>query len=266
MTVVWTSLARRLSRSAIRAASGTLSGQAAKGEGVSQQPPDPLRVRPHLLDQRPYYRNGARILRRHAAQTVEDVAALRRKYEAPVFGKVSVWSLVEKLAQCIDPTDGRLFCTSQLVHVLQILAEMEADGVASEEFVLAALVHDLGKVLLVAGEPPENVVGMNDPIGTYEPGIGLENCVLQWNHDEFAYSRLKDHLPEGLAWLVRYHSINRATCEPYMNEKDRAYAARYLDLFERYDHGTKSPFFLPKRPIDEYRHVIEKALPPTILF
>jgi len=227
---------------------------------------DDLPVRPHLLDPNRYYQQAGHVRQRHIAQTLEDVAALRRKYSTPVLGTVSVWSLIEKLGQCIDPADGRLFCTSQLTHVLQILEEMESDGVASDEFVLAALVHDLGKVLLLLGEPPENVVGMNTPIGTYEPGIGLTNCVLQWNHDEFAYTRLKDHLPEGLAWLVRYHSIIRSRCEPYMDERDRAFAARYLDLFARYDHGTKSPYFLPKRKIDDYRHVVEKALPATIVF
>jgi hypothetical protein len=265
MPDAFASLMQRASRSAKRVVRGVFRGQSAGWDDAASSS-DVLRVRPHLLDRTPYHDNSARILRHHAAQTVEDVAALRRKYAAPVFGKVVVWSLVEKLAQCIDPTDGRLFCTSQLVHVMQILAEMEADGVASEEFILAALVHDLGKVLLLVGEAPENVVGMNDPIGTYPPGVGLENCVLQWNHDEFAYTRLKDHLPEGLAWLVRYHSINRATCEPYMNERDRTYAARYLDLFERYDHGTKSPYFLPKVRIEDYRYVVEEALPSTILF
>ncbi len=258
------SLVRRASRSAKRVVKDTLA-QATGRDALSptSAPPD---VRPHLLDRSPYHANADRILERHAAQTVDDVAALRQKYARPVFGKVAVWTLIERLAQCIDPTDGRLFCASQLVHVLQILDEMDADGVASDEFVLAALVHDLGKLLLLTGEAPENVVGMNDPIGRYEPGIGLEHCVLQWNHDEFAYTRLKHHLPEGLAWLVRYHSINRATCEPYMDARDRAFAARYLDLFERYDHGTKSPYFLPRRKLEDYRAVLEKALPSSILF
>jgi len=265
MAAALTSLARRVSRSAFQAAAGAWRGHRQRGEGEPQSA-NGLDVRPHLRVPARYREHASRILARHAAQTVEDVAALHKKYAAPVFGKVGVWSLVEKLAYCIDPSDERLFCTSQLVHVLQMLEEMEADGVASEEFVLAALVHDLGKVLLLIGEAPENVVGMNDPIGTYEPGIGLDNCVLQWSHDEFAYARLKDHVPEGVAWLVRHHSITRTSCDPYMNARDRAYAARYLDVFQRYDHGTKSPYFLPKRPIDDYRHIVEKAFPSPILF
>ena len=202
-----------------------------------------------------YARRAAAIDRLHAAQTLESVAALRDKYATPVFGRVSVWSLVQMLAQCIDPTDQRLFATSQQVHVLQILEAMENENAATEEFVLAALVHDLGKVLLLTGEAPENVVCMNTPIGSPAPGAGFGNCVFQWNHDEFAWSRLRHHLPEGVAWLVRYHSTMPA-CAQYMDARDREHAQRYLRPFARYDHHTKSPLFLPAKRIDHYRHVM----------
>jgi hypothetical protein len=132
--------------------------------------------------------------------------------------------------------------------------------------VLAALVHDLGKVLLLTDEAPENVVCMNRPVRVCRPGEGLDNCVFQWNHDEFAYSRLKDHLPDGLAWLVRYHSILPATCEEYMDARDRDYFERYLKPFARYDHGTKSPVYLPQRRLDDYRSIVERALPTFIAF
>jgi predicted HD phosphohydrolase len=152
------------------------------------------------------------------------------------------------------------------VHVLQILEAMERDGVATRELVLAALLHDLGKVLLLTAEAPEHVVCMNEPIGEYARGIGLDNCVIQWNHDEFAYTRLRDHLPDGIAWLIRYHSIVRPSCEAYMDARDREHAARYLDIFARYDLDSKSPYRLPKKSIGDYRHVIEEALPREIVF
>ena len=201
---------------------------------------------------------------RHRAQTLETVAGLRSKYEAPVFGAIPVWSAIEMLAQCIDPTDQRLYGVSQQLHVLQILDAMENEGCASEEFVLAALLHDLGKVLLLTDEAPENVVCFNEPIGTYAPGIGLDRCVLQWNHDEFAYSRLKDHLPDGIAWLVRYHSIDIPKCEPYMDARDRDYLDRYWRPFRRYDSGTKSPHYVPRRRIRDYKALVERTFPVPI--
>ncbi len=202
---------------------------------------------------------------RHAAQTVDTVAALRAKYAAPVFGRIAVWRAIEMLAQCIDPTDTRLWGSSQQLHVLQILDAMENEGTASEEFVLAALLHDLGKVLLLVGEAPENVVCFNQPIGIHARGIGLDRIVLQWNHDEFAWSRLKDHLPDGVAWLIRYHSIRFPLCEPYMDARDRAYTERYLRPFARYDHGTKSPLNVPRRRIEDYRPLVERVFPDPIV-
>ncbi len=41
---------------------------------------------------------------RHLDQTKEMVAALNKKYEKPVLGRVRVWNLMERLAQCIDPS------------------------------------------------------------------------------------------------------------------------------------------------------------------
>lgn len=211
-------------------------------------------------------RRAAEIELRHTQQTQDSVAALRDKYATPVFGRVPVWSLVEMLAQCIDPTDMRLYAVSQLTHVLQILEAMESEHADTEEFVLAALVHDLGKVLLLTDEAPENIVCMNTPIGSPAPGSGFANCVFQWNHDEFAWSRLKDFLPEGVAWLVRYHSVVPARCAHLMDDRDRDFAQRYLRPFARYDHGTKSPLFVPRRRIEHYRPVVERWLPESIVW
>jgi hypothetical protein len=209
---------------------------------------------------------AAAIEARHNAQTAETVSALQRKYAEPVLGRVTPWSLVEKLALCIDPTDQRLYGASQLMHVLQIIDAMENEGTATEEMLLLALVHDLGKVLLLTGEAPENVVCMNRPIATGAPGCGLENVLFQWNHDEFAYSRLKPYLPEDLAWVVRYHSILPSLCEPWMNARDRDHRERLLTPFARYDHLTKSPLNLPQRRIEDYRYLLARALPAWIDF
>jgi predicted HD phosphohydrolase len=223
-------------------------------------------IPPHQVLVDEYVKRARAIESRHNAQTVEDVAALRRKYATPLLGRVSPWSLIERLGQCIDPTDQRLFGASQQLHILQIIDAMEEERTATDEMVLVALVHDLGKVLLLTDEAPENIVCMNRPIRVCEPGGGLDNCVFQWNHDEFAYSRLKEFLPDGLAWLVRYHSILPATCEPYMDARDRDYYRRYLQPFSRYDHETKSPVYLPKRRLADYRHVVERSLPASIAF
>ncbi len=228
------------------------------------KPPSPIGS--PLLLIRAAAQRAAAIEARHNAQTTATIAELQRQYAAPLLGRVSPWSLIEKLAQCIDPTDQRLYGASQQLHVLQIIDAMEAEGTATDEMLLLALLHDLGKVLLLAGEAPENVVCMNRPVTTGDLGCGLAHCMFQWNHDEFAYTRLKNHLPEALAWVVRYHSILPDTCEQYMDARDRDYFARYLQPFARYDHDTKSPLNLPQRRIEDYRYLVERALPATIEF
>jgi len=212
-----------------------------------------------------FTREAHAITARHWAQTRETVTALRRKYERPVLGRQRVWDLVDRLALCVDPTDGELCGASQLVHVQQVVAGMEGDHVEDADMFLAAITHDLGKVLLLAGEAPENVVGMNTPVGPHPPGIGLDNVTFQWNHDEFIYSRLRDHVPDHLAWLLRYHSIEIAETRPFMDARDRSYLERYLLPFRRYDQGTKSMCSVPPRTVlDKYRDLVDRAFPSPI--
>lgn len=207
------------------------------------------------------------IYKRHWLQTVETVDALKKKYEKPAFGHVKVWDMLPQLAQCIDATDRKLCNTSQLVHVQQIVWQMEKDGITDDDMYLAAILHDLGKVILLTGEEPENVVCGNKPIGEYAPGCGLDNIVFQWNHDEFIYDRLKDHLPDHLAWLLRFHSVDIEGVRPFCDDRDLAYIDDWLIPFRKYDAGTKSTHRLP--PVNllaKYQGLIEKQFPKPILF
>jgi hypothetical protein len=201
---------------------------------------------------------------KHLSQTKETVDVLNKKYEQPVFGKVQIWDMVQLLARCVDPSDPSLYCVSQSVHVLQIIEGMERDGIEDPDLFLSALVHDLGKVLLLRGEAPENVVCFNTPIGEYRKEIGLDSCVFQWNHEEFIYRRLKDYVPDHIAWLIRYHGISVPHCETLMNEQDRIYTERYLRIFQKYDKGTKSIYNLPKNELEKYRPLVEKVFPKPI--
>lgn len=217
-------------------------------------------------DQAEFRARSTPILARHNGQEAEQVESLRRKYAKPILGKVRVWDMIERLGSCVDPTDERLFCASQQVHVLQILEAMESDGTATPDMVLVALIHDLGKVLLTLGEDPANVVCMNRAVGEGTNGEGLEQTMLQWNHDEFAYERLRDHVPDDLAWLIRYHSIEVGAVSNLMDERDLELTERLLLPFAHYDHGTKSPYHLPSVDLAKYRDVIEEAFPRRIRF
>ena len=209
---------------------------------------------------------GISILRRHHQQTRDAVAALKAKYEGAVLGKVRVWDLIEKLALCIDESDASLYCTSQFIHVQQVIEGMERDGIHDRDLLLAALIHDTGKVLLLTDELPENILGGTARISEVPKGAGLDSVVFQFGHGEMAYSRFKDHVPDHLAWLLRYHGTSISDLEPYMSEKDRQYRDRYLVPFQKYDGGTKSYNHVPKIKLAKYRDLIEETFPQPILF
>jgi len=203
---------------------------------------------------------------RHRAQTAETVAMLDARYREPVFGVVPVWSVVEMLAHVVDPFDAKLGTASQEVHLLQLVEGMIADGVTDESLLLTAILHDVGKVLHLVGEDPANVFGSNEPIGDHAPGIGLDRCVMQWNHDEFGYSRFHALVPDHVGWLIRYHSMVPDRCVQLMDDRDRDYHDRYLRDFQRWERETKSMYRIPRTPLADYRGLVDAAFPEPIPF
>lgn len=202
----------------------------------------------------------------HNQQTIEKVKYLKEKYKKPVIGMVPVYDLIRDLAHCIDPTDLALYCVSQLVHTLQVVEAMEKDGVEDDVMIISALIHDLGKLLLLTNEDPENIVCMNTVVTNHEKGIGLDNCIFQWNHDEFVYDRFKDHVPDKIAWIIRYHSIMIKPTLSLMDDRDREYTEKYLKIFRKYDMGSKSIYKLPSKKLEDYKDLIELTFPEPIEF
>lgn len=199
-------------------------------------------------------------------QTKEEVDTLKRKYENYVFGEFYIWDLVKSLSSCIDPLDERLGVGSQAIHALQVAEYMEEDGITDPDMLVLGIIHDLAKVLLLPHEPPENVCYNTSIIGEYEDGIGLDNCVLTWCQDEFLYSRMKDHVPDHIAWLIRYHGIDSNKCKRYMDKRDKEYTEQYLRDFKRYDGMSKSFYKIPKKSINDYQNLIESYFPNPIPF
>ena len=205
------------------------------------------------------------IYARREAQTRADADALRERYREPVFGEVRVFAMVELLAHVIDPIDRFLLNVSQEVHTLQVVEGLVAEG-ADDDVVLAGVLHDVGKVLLLVGEDPANVVGTTEPIGEHPPGIGLDQCAFQYSADEFAYSRLHAYLPDHVGWMIRYHGIVAAACTNVMDARDRTYYEQYGRQLQRLDHATKSLVQPPSTRITDYRDLVDAAFPDPIPF
>jgi len=205
------------------------------------------------------------ILDQRARQSLDDVHALRAKYATPVFGEISMWDALNMLAHVIDHIDPELMNASQEVHTLQVVEGMVAEG-ADDDLVLAALLHDVGKVLYLVDEHPANISGMSAPVAPFEPGLGLDRCVLQFGANDFAHSRIVGRVPDHVSWLVLYHGIVPESCEPLMDDRDREYYEKYWPTLRRIDHETKSMWRRPHTRLHDYRALVDDAFPEPIPF
>ena len=233
----------------------------------------------------------------HQYQTYEFVLKKREEFLGFDKKEMTVWDAFEFLNQLVDDSDPDTDL-SQLQHLLQTSEAIRADG-HTDWMVLTGLMHDMGKVLCLFGEPQWAVVGDTFPVGcaysdkivypeffknnpdfdneqyntkygVYQPKCGLKNVHMSWGHDEYVYQMLKDYLPEPALYMLRYHSFYSQHRENgydhLMDDHDRE-MFKYVDLFNPYDLYSKNPNppdWNQLRPY--YQDLVSKYLPETIKF
>lgn len=206
----------------------------------------------------------------HQRQTVEFVRASREKYLPCRTRKMGIWEAMEFLEQLVDDSDPDIELP-QIAHALQTAEAIRRDG-HPDWFIVTGLVHDMGKVLCLFGEPQWAVTGDTFPVGCrysekivhyeffrenadwnvdeyqtrcgiYHEGIGLDNVMLSWGHDEYLYHVLKPYLPAEAQYMIRYHSFypchREREYEFLMDDTDRE-MFRWVRRFNPYDLYTKS--------------------------
>ena len=217
----------------------------------------------HTIEE--FHSYSTEIRRNSRLQTLEEVTQLRKKYEEPIFGEISVYRLMELLAQVIDPTMEFVYCASQLTHTLQILEKIEEAGIVDREFLAAILIHDLGKLAAMKGEKWENIEGGGKiPLGQNVPGSGLANCTFNWDHADIVHARFKPYVSKNMQWLIQWHSI-QPPCEPLMDAHDRVLFDKYFKHFARHD-SISTFYHRPKKRLDDYIPLLKEFYPEKILF
>ena len=233
----------------------------------------------------------------HRNQTVDFVKKKHDLYLGLEHGKKSIWEGLEYLNTLVDESDPDTEL-SQLSHLLQT-SEAIRDDSQPRWFILAGLLHDLGKVLCLYGEPQWAVVGDTFPVGCrfsdriifpeffaenpdsnvaeyqtrlgiYEEGCGFCNILMSWGHDEYIYQVTKDYLPIEARYMLRFHSFYSAhrehEYEYLMNDQDRE-NFKWVHTFNKYDLYTKSdkvPNVEELRPY--YEELIAEFFPVTVAF
>ena len=205
------------------------------------------------------------ICKRSQLQTQEEVIALKKKYEQPIFGEIAVERLLELEAQVIDPTNILMFTGSQLTHTLQVLESMERAGITDREFLATTLIHDLGKLAVLRGEKWENLEGGGKiPLGENVPGSGFENCTFNWDHADVVHARFRPYVSKDMAWLLKWHSIQKS-CGPLMDSRDRVLFEKYYKRFVRHDR-TYIFHHLPKKHLSDYLPLVREFFPRKVVF
>src|SRR3954452_2491291 len=188
--------------------------------------------RDYRANARPSVKEFYRLNHRH--QTYDFVRSKKAEYLPLARKRMGVWEGMGFLHTLVDDSDPDTDL-SQIEHLMQTAEAIRRDG-HPRWFILTGLIHGLGKILCLWGEPQWAVVGDTFPVGCrysekivfheffrdnrdwsvpeyqtpcgiYEPGCGLDKVHMSWGHDEYLYHVVKDYLPEEALAMIRYHSF-----------------------------------------------------------
>jgi inositol oxygenase len=233
----------------------------------------------------------------HTYQSYDFVMQKEKEFLGFTKKEMPIWKAFDFLNELVDDSDPDTDL-DQMQHLLQTSEAIRRDG-HPDWMVLVGLVHDMGKVLCLFGEPQWSVVGDTFPVGcaysdkivfpefftanpdyqhpiystrygVYEPNCGLDKVHLSWGHDEYVYHMMKDYLPEEGLYMLRYHSFyaqhREQAYDHLMSEHDHA-MFKWVKLFNPYDLYSKNPnqkSWEELRPY--YENLVAKYLPATLKF
>lgn len=231
----------------------------------------------------------------HTHQTLDFVLGKKREFLPRQRRTMGIWEAMEFLNTLVDDSDPDTDL-SQIEHLMQAAEAIRADG-HPRWFIITGLIHDLGKVLCLFGEPqwavvgdtfpvgcrhsdkvvfseffadnPDSAVpGYQTPCGIYSEGCGLENVHLSWGHDEYLYHVVRDHLPDEALAMIRYHSFYAAHREGeythLMTESDQGMldSVRSFNPYDLYSKGHERPDVAALTPF--YQDLIDEFFPKPL--
>lgn len=233
----------------------------------------------------------------HTYQTYDFVMQKRAEFLAFTKKEMPVWSAFDFLNQLVDDSDPDTDL-DQFQHLLQTSEAIRRDG-HPDWMVMVGLLHDMGKVLCLFGEPQWAVVGDTFPVGcayadkivypeffvnnpdftnpkyntrygVYTPNCGLRNVHMSWGHDEYVYNMVKDRLPEPGLYMLRYHSFyaqHRENAYNHLMDAHDHEMFKWVNLFNPYDLYSKNPTPPNWKELKPYyEDLVAKYLPPTLKF
>ncbi|XP_072097470.1 inositol oxygenase [Mobula birostris] len=233
----------------------------------------------------------------HTHQTVEFVKRKISQWVPCLQAEMTVMEALEELDYLVDESDPDVDFPNSF-HAYQTAEGLRRIYPSLDWLHLVGLIHDIGKILIIWGEPQWCVVGDTYPVGCkfqdsivyrdttfadnpdlkdprysslygiYKPNCGLDKVLMSWGHDEYMYNVLKTNgckLPEEGLYIIRYHSFY-----PWHSKGDYMHLCTSKDLkmlewvkdFNKFDLYTKSTD-LPdiKKLQPYYQQLIDKYCP-----
>ncbi|XP_038612561.1 inositol oxygenase [Tachyglossus aculeatus] len=212
----------------------------------------------------------------HTHQTVDFVRRKHEQFGRFSYKKMTIMEALDQLDGLVDESDPDVDFPNSF-HAFQTAEAIRRAHPDKGWFHLVGLIHDLGKVLALAGEPQWSVVGDTFPVGCrfqssivfhdttfqdnpdakdprynteygmYQPHCGLQNVLMSWGHDEYMYQMMKYNnfsLPPEAFYIVRFHSFypwhTGGQYRHLCNEEDLR-MLHWVQEFNQFDLYTKSP-------------------------
>lgn len=243
-------------------------------------------------------------------QTVEYVLRMHEWYTTKEKKDIDIWESILLMSQIKDNSDPDIDI-SNINHLFQVAESMRESGLP-EWVQVVGLIHDLGKIMYLFGTPdngttidhqwgvvgdtflvgckiPDGVIfpefnnlnpdmanpKYNTSLGMYKHGIGLDNCLCSWGHDEYLYRVLLDNntplaqIPEAMA-MIRYHSLypwHTAGCYGNLvNTKDKAMLP-HVNTLNKHDLYTKvNKTYKPEEYMSYYLPLLHKFIGTSLKF
>ncbi|KAF9662452.1 hypothetical protein SADUNF_Sadunf18G0054700 [Salix dunnii] len=216
----------------------------------------------------------------HTNQTYDYVMRMREEYGKLDKAVMSIWECCELLNDVVDDSDPDLD-EPQIQHLLQSAEAIRKDYPDEDWLHLTALIHDLGKVLLLPqfGQLPQwAVVGDTFPLGCafdesnvhhkyfknnpdfknpdysskngiYKEGCGLDNVVISWGHDDYMYLD-----------FLRDVALHKAGAYKHLMNKQDEEDLKWLNIFNKYDLYSKSKVLVDVDEVKPYYQSLIKKL------
>lgn len=233
----------------------------------------------------------------HTKQTLSFVLQKKEQYEQQITHgiRMGIWEALNLLNTIIDESDPDT-SLPQIQHALQTAERLRYDK-HPRWLILTGLIHDLGKILTLFGEPQWAAVGDTFPVGCaytksiiyydffrdnpdwhnplfqttygiYTPHCGLDKMHLSFGHDEYLYKVVKDYLPPEALYIIRYHSFyaqhQHHAYDHLLNEYDKQMFL-WVTLFQTYDLYSKQDSLINIDDVKEYyQDLINEFFPEKI--